>query len=126
MYPLTTQEHLLVLLRAVRDLAHDLGFERAAAFELDIALREIGSNALRHAGGGRALVRPIDAGIEVVVADEGPGIADVEAAFVDGHSTGGSLGLGLGAARRLSDNLTIETGPAAGTRIRLVKWARKK
>jgi serine/threonine-protein kinase RsbT len=128
-YPLAASEHLLVLLEAVRDLARQLAFDATAAFELDLALREIGSNALRYGGGGRASVQAIEVGprvgIEVVVSDQGPGIPDVDAALVDGHSTGRGLGLGLGAARRLSNSFAIETGPNAGTRVRLVKWATK-
>jgi serine/threonine-protein kinase RsbT len=131
-YPLASEEHLLVLLAAVGSLARQLAFDPKARVELDIALREVGSNAVRHGGGGRAIVRtiggpgastPAIAGIEVLVSDEGPGIPDVEAALVDGFSTGGGLGLGLGAAKRLSDSFAIETAAGSGTRIALVKWA---
>ncbi|MDF2693387.1 MAG: serine/threonine protein kinase, partial [Labilithrix sp.] len=111
-YPLATDEHLLVLLGAVSDLARELAFDRTVAFELDLALREIGSNALRHGGGGTASIRAIQrpgawigadntSGIEVTISDDGPGIPDVDAAFVDGYSTRRGLGVGLGAARRL-------------------------
>jgi serine/threonine-protein kinase RsbT len=140
-YPLATDEHVLVLVAAVRSLAQELAFEPKPLVELDIVVREIGSNALKHGGGGHASVRAIarfegacpdrDAvqsgrsrteGIEVVVTDEGPGIPDVAAALVDGFSTRHSLGLGLGAARRLSDRFTIETAAGVGTRVAIVKW----
>ena len=140
MYPVATEEHVLVLLAAVRSLAEALAFEPKPLVELDIVVREIGSNALRHGGGGRASVRAIERledaradgepaesrrpGIEVVVTDDGPGIPDVERALVDGFSTrrGLGLGLGLGAARRLSDGFTIESAPGTGTRVVIVKW----
>ena len=118
-----------MLLGEVRSLAQQLAFEQKAIIELDLALREIGSNAILHGGGGRATVRVVErspgdgTGIEVVVSDDGPGIPDVEAALVDGFSTRGGLGLGLGAARRLSDRLTIDTAVDAGTRVVLVKWS---
>jgi serine/threonine-protein kinase RsbT len=137
-YPLTMDEHLLVLLGAVGDLARELAFDRTSALELDLVVRELGSNALRHGGGGRASIAatPLlgsvsDAGvrgrtgIEVVIADDGPGIPDIEAALVDGFSTGRGLGVGLGAAQRLSDSLTIDSRLGSGTRVRVIKWARK-
>ena len=70
-----------------------------------------------HDGNGRS-------GIEVVAADNGPGIADIERALQDGYTTGGGLGLGLPGARRLVDEFEIESAPRQGTTVRLVKWSR--
>lgn len=138
MWPLATEEHVLVLVAEVRALARNLAFEPKALVELDIVVREIGSNTVRHGGGGRASIRALERfegartdgdpaesepwGIEVVVTDEGPGIPDVEAAFADGFSTRRGLGLGLGAVRRLSDRFKIETAVGLGTRVTIVKW----
>jgi len=46
------------------------------------------------------------ADVEIVVVDSGPGVDDIEAAFEDGVSTRGTLGIGLGAVRRLANSLT--------------------
>jgi serine/threonine-protein kinase RsbT len=54
--------------------------------------------------------------------DHGPGIVDVAAALEDGYSTGNGLGLGLPGARRLMDELEIESEPGRGTRVILRKW----
>jgi serine/threonine-protein kinase RsbT len=70
-----------------------------------------------HDGNGRS-------GIEVVAADHGPGIEDVERALQDGYTTGGGVGLGLPGARRLVDEFEIESAPRQGTTVRLVKWSR--
>lgn len=136
---LATAEDVLVLAHAVRSLASELDFGANEAHALDIVVREIGANAVRHAGGGVATFgrcEEVDAsllsssspsgrvGIEIVVVDAGPGIADVEAACRDGFSTAGSLGLGLGAARRLSDALVIDAAPGGGTRVVVRKSAR--
>jgi serine/threonine-protein kinase RsbT len=57
-----------------------------------------------------------------VFEDQGPGIADVERALQDGFSTGNGLGLGLGGARRLSNEFEIESKPGAGTRVAITRW----
>jgi len=67
------------------------------------------------------------AGIEIVARDSGPGIANVELALQDGHSTGGSLGCGLGTARRLADDFDIQSGLSTpqqpgGTTVTIQKW----
>jgi hypothetical protein len=53
--------------------------------------------------------------VEIVAADRGPGIGDPGAAIADGHSTAGTLGVGLGAVHRLSDAVTVFSEPGRGT-----------
>jgi hypothetical protein len=62
-------------------------------------------------------------GVEVVAIDTGPGIADVAAALRDHHSTGGTLGLGLPAVRRMSDEMSVDTAPGVGTTVTARRWA---
>ena len=50
---------------------------------------------------------------------EGP---DVERALKDGFTTGGGLGLGLGGARRLSNEFSIDSRPGEGTRVTIARW----
>ena len=52
----------------------------------------------------------------------GPGIKDVEKALTDGYTTGNGLGLGLGGARRLSNEFNIDTKVGEGTRITIARW----
>lgn len=54
--------------------------------------------------------------------DQGPGIADVDQAMKDGYTTGNGLGLGLGGAKRLSNEFSIESKPGKGTRITIIRW----
>jgi serine/threonine-protein kinase RsbT len=54
--------------------------------------------------------------------DEGPGIKDLSAALTDGFSTTGNLGLGLPGAKRLVDDMTIDTARGAGTTIVITTW----
>jgi len=63
-------------------------------------------------------------GLEIIAADNGPGIEDVEKALEDGFSTGGGLGIGLGGVRRLMDEFEIQSKVGEGTKVRVVKWKR--
>ena len=54
--------------------------------------------------------------------DHGPGIADIEQALRDGFTTGNGLGLGLGGARRLSNEFDIRSQPGEGTRVQIMRW----
>ena len=63
-------------------------------------------------------------GIEVIVAEEGPGIENLDFAMRDGTTSSGSLGLGLPGARRLMDEMVIETASGSGTTITIRKWLR--
>ena len=63
-------------------------------------------------------------GLEIIAADNGPGIEDIEKALEDGYSTGGGLGIGLGGVRRLMDEFEIQSNVGEGTKVRVVKWKR--
>jgi len=63
-------------------------------------------------------------GLEIIAADNGPGIEDIEKALEDGFSTGGGLGIGLGGVRRLMDEFEIQSKVGEGTKVRVVKWKR--
>jgi anti-sigma regulatory factor (Ser/Thr protein kinase) len=104
--------------RAAERLAERLGFRAERAAELGLAVTEIASNAIRHGGGGSVLLRSLRGeatAVEVVVVDSGPGIGDVERARRDGHTTGGTLGIGLGMMTRLADQAEIFAPAGGGT-----------
>jgi hypothetical protein len=61
-------------------------------------------------------------GIELVTIDSGPGLRDVGAAMQDGHSTAGTLGIGLGAIRRLADFCDLYSVPGHGTALVARFW----
>src|SRR4029079_434495 len=52
-----------------------------------------------------------------VTIDAGPGVRDVTAALRDGHSTAGTLGIGLGAIQRLADFADLYSRPGHGTSL---------
>ena len=102
-----------------------LGFSVVEAESLVLAVSELAANLARYAKGGELLLTPLErpglVGIEVVSRDQGPGISDVERAMRDGFSTGGGLGSGLPAARRLMDEFEITSQPN-GTLVMARKW----
>ena len=90
------------------------------------AASELARNAFVYAGGGEVriecVVEPRRRGLRLSFSDEGPGIADVAQAMADRFSTGGSLGLGLGGAKRLSNEFDIQSTPGVGTRVTIARW----
>ena len=111
--------------RAARAQAELCGLSRVEAQHVATAVSEVAGNAVKYAGGGEVLLARVERsgrrGLAVTVRDDGPGIADVEAALRDGVSTGGSLGFGLPGARRLMDDFAIESAPG-GTEVRMARW----
>ena len=113
--------------RAARELAQACGLSAVEAQHVATAVSEVATNACKYGGGGQVELAPAEhegrAGVLVSVSDAGPGIGDVAAALRDGVSSGGSLGLGLPAARRLMDAFAIDSGPGRGTVVRMSRWA---
>jgi serine/threonine-protein kinase RsbT len=90
------------------------------------AASELGRNAVIHGGGGEVTVmRLADGarnGLRLVFADRGPGIADIALAMKDGYTSGDGLGLGLGGAKRLSNEFSVDSRPGSGTRVTIARW----
>lgn len=107
-----------------RELAHGFGLGRVDAEALASAVSELARNIIVHAEHGELEISATAQGVLVVVRDRGPGIADVDLALRDGYSTKRGLGLGLPAARRLVDELEVETVLGTGTVVTLKKWLR--
>lgn len=123
-----SEDDVVAARRRARELGEQLGFASTDLTLLATAISEVARNITTYAKRGEIELSPINAGgrpgIQVVARDDGPGIADLEAALQDGFSTGAGLGLGLPGARRLVDEFEIQSGPGAGTTVRLVKWGR--
>ncbi len=109
--------------RCAAGLAAGLGFDEVAAGRLALVVTELGNNLARHAQRGRLLLAGHDRHpthgpcVEVLSIDHGPGMGDVAACLVDGFSTAGTPGTGLGAVRRLSDTFSIFSVAGKGSVI---------
>jgi serine/threonine-protein kinase RsbT len=112
----------------VRERALEIGLSLIDQTKLVTAASEIARNTVRYGGGGEVHITLVTKGAQrgcrLQFIDRGPGIADVEQALVDGYTTSGGLGLGLGGTRRLVDEFSIETEVGAGTTVTLIKWKR--
>ena len=107
--------------QAVQNMAERLRFPAARIGQLALAVTEAASNLHKHAEQGSLLLcvnrdgpQP---GIDLVTIDAGPGVRDVSAALRDGHSTAGTLGIGLGAIQRLADFADMYSRPGHGTSL---------
>jgi serine/threonine-protein kinase RsbT len=107
-------------------LAEGVGFDTLTRAKLMTAVSELARNILKYAGRGTVLFVRVEIamrrGVEIVVEDRGPGIADVERALEDHYSTSGTLGLGLPGVRRMVDEFEIQSARNQGTCVTIRKW----
>jgi serine/threonine-protein kinase RsbT len=119
-------EDIVRMRQVVREQAVALGFSLVDQTKIVTAASELARNVLNYGGGGEVTVQPRSAGLRrgltLVFSDEGPGIADIELAMKDGYTTGTGMGLGLGGAKRLSNDFAIDSRPGAGTRVTITRW----
>ncbi len=106
----------IVLARqAGRDMAQALGFGTADQTRLATAISELVRNVCQHAEHGVCIISDVSDShmikIRVRVKDDGPGIADLDAAMTEGFSTSGGLELGLVGVRRLAHEFDIQSEP---------------
>lgn len=92
--------------RTAQQLAERHGFDERDAGRVALVATELASNVLKHAGVGelhlRVLPRASGFGIEMLAVDRARGF-DLEACMMDGFSTGGTQGIGLGAVARQTE-----------------------
>jgi serine/threonine-protein kinase RsbT len=119
---------IVVARRAIRDAAASLGFSQSDVTRIVTAASELARNIYRYAGTGTMQWSRLDGenrtGIELKFIDQGPGIKDIALALHEGYSTGGGLGMGLSGAKRLADEMEIESTANKGTTVTLRKWRR--
>ena len=109
----------------VKKLLRQLNFDSDTIRRVSVAMYEGEINMVIHADGGDADVNVFDDSVEVVLADKGPGIPDVDLAMQEGFSTakdnirslGFGAGMGLPNMKRYSDELSISTVVGEGTTV---------
>ena len=124
--PLRTSEDIVHMRQLVREQSVAIGFGLVDQTKIVTAASELARNTLIYGGGGQVSVEPLAEGarrgLRLVFTDSGPGIADIQQALKDGFTTGGGLGLGLGGAKRLSNEFAIDSRPGSGTRVTITRW----
>lgn len=104
-----------------------LGISPSVIRNVSIAMYEGEINMVIHAGGGRIDVEITEEQIIMILADDGPGIANLELAMKEGYSTapdnirclGFGAGMGLPNIKKYTDDFRIETEVGKGTTLYL-------
>ncbi len=111
----------------VKKLLRQMDFDADTIRRVSVAMYEGEINMVIHADGGCADVNVWNDRIQIILADRGPGIPDVELAMKEGFSTakdnirslGFGAGMGLPNMKRYSDDLKIDTVIGEGTTVTL-------
>lgn len=112
---------------AVKKRLKALGYNPDAIRRVAIAMYEAEINMVIHAEGGYCDVDIYPDKVEILLADKGPGIPDVEKAMQAGFSTapdnvrnlGFGAGMGLPNIKKYTDDMRIETEIDVGTNLYL-------
>jgi serine/threonine-protein kinase RsbT len=123
---INSESDIVAARKIVRDAAIAMGFGVTDVTRIVTAASELTRNVFRYAGSGVMHWRTVKAGdavgLELIFEDHGPGISDIARAMEAGYTTKGGLGLGLPGAKRLMDEMEIESEVGKGTRVTVKKW----
>jgi anti-sigma regulatory factor (Ser/Thr protein kinase) len=107
--------------RLAAEMARAEKFSVAETGKLALVATETATNLVKYGKAGTVtLSRYAHAGqhgVQVLAVDSGPGFADFAASARDGHSTAGSLGIGLGVVMRSSTFFDVYSVAGQGTAI---------
>lgn len=125
--PLIFEDDIVRARQLTRQWAIEFNFKLIDQTKMVTAVSELARNTFIHGKGGFMLLQALEnnfrKGLRAIFEDKGPGIPDIERALTDGFSTGKSLGLGLGGAKRLSNEFEIVSKNGEGTRVTIARWA---
>jgi serine/threonine-protein kinase RsbT len=128
--PIKREQDIVTARQSAREAASQLGFGTIDQSRIATAVSELTRNVIRYAtdGAGDIVIREVagdrGVGLEIVVSDEGPGIADIEQVMQDGFTSGQGMGLGLPGTKRLMDEMALRSEAGSGTVVTIVKWRR--
>lgn len=97
--------------RVVAELGKARGLSETDLGRASLVATEAATNLIKYGKKGIVAVSWFEeggaAGIQLIAADQGPGFASFRTSARDGYSTGGSLGIGLGAIMRAADEFDV-------------------
>ena len=124
--PIQSSNDVVAVRQVVRTWSTEQGFTLVDQTKIVTAASELARNTLEHGGGGHCKVEALEEGvrkgIRLTFEDQGPGIPDIHRALTDGYTSGGGMGLGLGGAKRLSNEFHIHSEVGKGTRVVIARW----
>ena len=117
----------------VKKMLKQIGVAPEIVRKVAIAMYEGEINMVIHANGGKITVTISPTQIHMVLADHGPGIADIDQAMQAGYSTapdnirslGFGAGMGLPNMKKYSDEMTIDSVVGEGTTVTMVVYIRE-
>jgi signal transduction histidine kinase/CheY-like chemotaxis protein len=118
---LRQDEGVVVARQRARDIAELLGFDRLDQTRIATAVSELARNAHRYAGSGQVRFVRRDRDLLIEVADEGPGIPNLDDVLGGRYESRTGMGRGLVGVRLLMDAFAIDTEPGRGTRVSVAK-----
>ncbi len=112
----------------IKKALRQMGFSAEIIRRVSVAMYEGEINMVIHADGGEADVNVYPDKIEIILADKGPGIPDVDKAMEAGYSTapddirslGFGAGMGLPNMKKYTDSIDIQTEVGVGTTVTMV------
>ncbi len=119
-FTVTDRSELNTLKKLVKALGLEAGLSEHQLGKVDIIIAEITTNCFKHVTGHceilfRKIKQDQHTGIEVISIDHGPGMQDALHMLQDGISTKDTLGLGMGAIKRQSDQFNVYSRKGWGT-----------
>lgn len=121
-----TATDVVTVRHRVRAFAVECGFSLVEQTKIVTAASELARNMIDYGGGGAVLIEMIDdgarKGLRATFEDQGPGILNITEAMRDGFTSGTGMGLGLGGAKRLSNEFHIHSVVGQGTRVMIARW----
>jgi serine/threonine-protein kinase RsbT len=121
-----SSEDVVQVRQQTRVFAVAAGLSLVDQTKIITAASELARNIVDYAEEGEVCMDLIEdhgrRGVRLAFEDRGPGIPDVQAAMKDGFTTGSGLGLGLGGARRLANEFSIESKVGTGTKVTITRW----
>jgi len=123
------RSYFSIIKRDIHQLAADAGFDNKKLADIDLIISELTSNLHKYATAGEILAGIFQESggnqyLEVISIDHGPGLADVQKVMTDGYSTSGTMGIGLGSIKRLSDKFDLYSQKGWGTTVLSRVYAR--
>ena len=97
--PIRTEQDIVMVRQMVRKLSQGSAFSLVDQTKIVTAASELARNTLIYGGGGelewQLLADGGRLGVRLAFSDQGPGIANLELAMMDGWTSGHGLGMGL-------------------------------
>jgi anti-sigma regulatory factor (Ser/Thr protein kinase)/serine/threonine protein phosphatase PrpC len=120
---------VMVAVVSATEFARGLEFSETQSRAIGTVVSELATNIVKYADRGHVSLEEVSdkglTGIQVTVADRGPGIPNVQQALQDHYSSSGTLGLGLPGVRRMVDDFDLQSEVGKGTTVVLRVWREK-